>query len=136
MVMGQVKSQAWLAGNWSIAFEAAALGERLRLWLPVMSEAGAPLYLSKSTPVLRYSGKPKDEKLIELIVETVEATTVSPSLKGFLRWGFLGPTSTVLVISPKPEWSREVKNLECLINFVTRGVRSSQGKDKGTLVVM
>jgi hypothetical protein len=101
-----------------------------------MSEAGAPLYLSESMLVLRYSRKPKDAKLIKLIVETMEATTVSPLLKGFLRWGFLGPTSTVLVISPKPEWSREVKNLEYLINFVARGVRFSQGKGKGTLVVM
>jgi hypothetical protein len=74
--------------------------------------------------------------LIELIAETVEATTVSPPVKGFLRLRFLGPTPAVLVISPKPKRSREVKNLECSFNFVARGVCSSRGKGKGTLAVM
>jgi hypothetical protein len=95
-----------------------------------------PIYQSESTLVLRYSRKPKDVKLIELIVETVEATTVSPSVKGFLRHGFFGPTHAVLVVSPKPKGSREVMNLECLINFVVRGICSSRGKAKGTLAVM
>jgi hypothetical protein len=36
MVMGQAKSQAWLASNGSIVSKAAALGDRLRLRLPVM----------------------------------------------------------------------------------------------------
>jgi hypothetical protein len=42
----------------------------------------------------------------------------------------------VLVFSPKPKGSREVKNLEYSINFDAMGVRSSRGKGKGTLAVM
>lgn len=73
--MGQAESQAWLAGSGSTVSEAAALSERLRLQLPVMSKARAPLYPSESTLVLRYSRKPKDAKLIKLIAETGVAAT-------------------------------------------------------------
>jgi len=69
------------AGN-GLAFSgdlsgAAALGDRLRLPCPVMLEAGAPLFPLDSKPVLRYSRKMKDAKLIGLIAESVEATTLS-----------------------------------------------------------
>jgi len=50
--------------------------------------------------------------------------------------GFLESTPAVLVFSPKPKGSREVKNLEYSINFDAMGVRSSRGKGKGTLAVM
>jgi hypothetical protein len=87
-------SQAWKAGSGS-AFPGdlsgeATLCDRLRLLRPVMSEAGAPLYPSDSKPVLRYSRKMKDAKLIGLIVESLEATSVSRPTKGFLRQGSLG----------------------------------------------
>lgn len=95
-----------------------------------------PIYQSESMPALRYSQKPKHVKLIELIIETIEATIISNLVKGFLQQGFFGPTHAVLVISPKPKGSREVKNLECSINFVVKGIHSSRGKGKGTLAIM
>jgi hypothetical protein len=106
----------------------AALGERLHLWLPEMSKAGVPLYLTESTLVLRYSRKPKDAKLIELIAETVEATTVSPPMKGFLRQGFLGATSAVLIFSPKPE------GVEFSINFNASEFVLARIKARGPLL--
>jgi hypothetical protein len=65
------------------------LGDRLRLPRPMMSEAGVPLYLSDSKPMLRYSQKMKDAKLIVLIAESVEVITVSPPTKSFLQRGFV-----------------------------------------------
>lgn len=64
----------------------------------MMSEVAAPLYLLDSKSMLRYSWKMKDAKLIRLIAEFVEATTVSPPAKGFLRRGFLGPSPAVQVL--------------------------------------
>jgi hypothetical protein len=64
-----------------------------------MSEAGAPMYSSDSKPVLRYSRKMKDAKLIGLIAESVEASIVSPPTKGFLQRVFLGLSPAVQVIS-------------------------------------
>lgn len=85
MVPSQVEvPQAWKAGSGSAfsgdSSRAAMLGVRLRLSLPVMSEAGAALHPPESKPVLRYSRKLKDAKLIDLIAESVAATTISPSL--------------------------------------------------------
>jgi hypothetical protein len=68
-----------------------------------MLEAREPLYPSDSKPVLRYSRKMKDVKLIGLIVEFVEATTISPPAKGFLWRGFLSPSPAMHVISSPSE---------------------------------
>jgi len=65
---------------------------------PVMLEAGAPLYPLDSKPMLRYSRKMKDGKLIGLIAESVEASIVSPPAKGFLQRGFLGLSPVVQII--------------------------------------
>jgi hypothetical protein len=84
MVPSQVEvPQAWKASSGS-AFSgdssgAPMLGVRLNISLPVMSEAGGALYPPESKPVLRYSRKLKDAKLIDLIAESVAVTTVSPS---------------------------------------------------------
>jgi len=206
-------SQAWKAGSGSTFFGVlsgeAALGDRLRLSSLVMSEARAPLYPLDSKPVLRYSRK-KDAKLTSLILESVEASIVSPGGErlssvrvswsesrwacylisskmvepsqmgdmdgasveeevqmGVLRYpevvqdakacyhtigisfegdenGFLDfltlidegqcqedPASVL-----KTKGSREVKNLECSINFDARRVRSSRGKGKRIFDVM
>jgi hypothetical protein len=40
------------------------------------------------------------------------------------------------VSAPKPKGSREVKNLECPINFDARGVSSSRVKGKRSLAVL
>lgn len=63
-----------------------ALGERLRYSLPVMSESGAPIYLSESKSVLRYSLKHKVGKLDEhLLAEALEAFSapMAPSMPLF-----------------------------------------------------
>jgi hypothetical protein len=49
--------------------KAAALGERLRYSLPVMSESGAPIYPSESKSALKYSWKNKVGKLDKHLLE-------------------------------------------------------------------
>jgi hypothetical protein len=66
---------------------AAALGERLRLSLLVMSESGVPIYQLESKSVLRYSRKWKDAQLNKsLIAESLAAFTFSPPPLGLLSW--------------------------------------------------
>jgi hypothetical protein len=55
---------------------AAALGERIRLSLPVMADSGAPIYPSETQSVMRYQrkSKAKASKLdISLIDEAMTA---------------------------------------------------------------
>jgi hypothetical protein len=40
------------------------------------------------------------------------------------------------ISAPKPKWSRQVKNLECSINFDATSVCSSRSKGKRALVVL
>jgi hypothetical protein len=64
---------------------AAALGERVRFFLSVMSESGAPIYPSESKSVLRYHrrSKAKSTKMdCSLFDEGV--TTLSASTTPFL----------------------------------------------------
>jgi hypothetical protein len=66
--------------------EAAALGERLYCSLPVMSESGAPIYLSESKSVLKYSQKNKVGKMDKLLLEEALETfgvPKAPSLPSF-----------------------------------------------------
>lgn len=213
--------------------EAAALGERLRFSLPVMSESGTPIYPSESKSVLKYSRKNKvgsmDKHLLEEAIETFGVPKVpsllsfgdaskpffEPSKDGlipaldercqpFLRRGFLLPKGTATspsevgessraafvddssrgggleklggspgttidlslcfqtlevshegneqafldfmalidaehrleapVPSPKFKGCREVKNLDCTINYDARGFGSSRGKARGPLM--
>jgi hypothetical protein len=85
--------------------EAAALGERLRFSLPVMSESGAPIYPSKSKFVLKYSLKNKVSKLDKLLLgEALETFGVSkastlPSF-GVATKPLLDPTKVGLVSTP------------------------------------
>lgn len=65
---------------------AAVLGERLRFSLPIMSECGAPIYLSESRSVLRYHRRSKvgrgaqmDASLFNEAVTAINALT-APSL--------------------------------------------------------
>jgi hypothetical protein len=84
----------------------ASLLKQLRLSLSVMSESRAPIYLSESKSVLRFSWKWKDAQLNKsLIAESLAAFTTSPPL--------LGPLS-----SPPME---TVAAREPPVSFVRRG---------------
>jgi len=73
---GSVKFDATLSGP-------AALSERLRLLLPVMSNSGGPIYMLESKSVLKFSQKRKDAQLYkDLLAESVTATTASHSPLG------------------------------------------------------
>jgi hypothetical protein len=67
--------------------EAAALGERLRFSLPVMSESGAPIYPSESKSVLKYSRKNKVGKLDKLLLEEALETLGVPKASSLLSFG-------------------------------------------------
>jgi hypothetical protein len=59
--------------------------------------------------------------------------------KGFLDFLTLvdeGQRQAVSISSSKPKGRRDLKNLECSINFDVRGVGSSRGKVKRALAVM
>jgi hypothetical protein len=85
--------------------EAAALGERLRYSLPVMSESGAPIYLSESKSVLKYFWKNKvgklDKHLLEEALETFDVPKASslPSF-GVATKPLLEPTKDGIVSTP------------------------------------
>jgi len=59
--------------------------------------------------------------------------------KSFLEFLTLineGQCQEGLASLPKPKGSKEVKNLECSINFNARGVHSCRDKGKKTIVVI
>jgi hypothetical protein len=112
---------------------AAALGEWLRLLLPVMSESRAPIYPPKSKSVLRFPRKRVDGQLNKsLIAESLAAFTASPPLLcplysppmetvaaseplvTFVRHGFLLPHSLSSLPFEVGESSRGVDSEEAV----------------------
>jgi hypothetical protein len=85
--------------------EAAALGERLRCSLPLMSESRAPIYLLESKSVLKYSQKNKVGKLDKLLVGEALETFGVPKASSLLSFGdatkpLLEPTKDGFVSTP------------------------------------
>jgi hypothetical protein len=56
---------------------AAAMVERLCFSLPVMLEFGAPIYLSESKSVLRFSRKRKDAQLKKTLIVVKSLATIT-----------------------------------------------------------
>jgi hypothetical protein len=67
--------------------EAAALGERLRFSLPVMSKSRAPIYPSESKSVLKYSWKNKVGKMDKLLLEEALETFGVPKASSLPSFG-------------------------------------------------
>jgi hypothetical protein len=67
--------------------EAAALGERLRFSLTMMSESRAPIYLSKSKAVLKYYRKNKVSKLDKHLLEEALETFSVPKASSLPSFG-------------------------------------------------
>jgi len=85
--------------------EVAALGERLRYSLLVMSEFGAPIYSSESKSVLKYSRKNKVGKLDKHLLEEALETFGVPKASSLPSFGIatkplLEPTKDGIVSTP------------------------------------